>query len=173
MALSPAHKKFLTVDQSVGPAVFNFFLNAAIAWAIFRTHETVPLWGQQSIAGDTIATAFILPFLTGLIVTPLVGRQVKQGKFSALPLGTVPGAISILAGRTTFVRSLVIGAVGVVAFGLPAVGVWVVLGGPAELGLTPFIWTKAAFAGLLAAVLTPVISWAALVALPPGSQGGS
>lgn len=173
MALTPAHKKFLTVDQVIGPAVFNFFLNAAIAWAIFRSHETVPLWGQQSIAGDTIATAFILPFVTGLIVTPLVRGQVKQGKVAALSAESLPGVVSILATRSTFVRSLLIGLAGVVFAGVPAVGIWVALGGPAELGLTPFIWVKAAFAGLLAAVLTPIISWAALVGLPPGSQGES
>ena len=65
--------------------MFNFLLNGAIAWLLFRSLERVPLWGQQSIAGDTIGTCFFLPFFTALIVTPLVRRRVRAG--SVAPLG--------------------------------------------------------------------------------------
>ncbi len=66
--MSRAQRRYLLFEQGVGAAVFNFLLNAAIAWLIFRGADVVPLWGQQSIAGDTIGTSVILPFLTCLIV---------------------------------------------------------------------------------------------------------
>jgi len=64
--VSPAQRRYLLLEQGVGAAGFNFLLNAAIAWLMFRGADVVPLWGQQSIAGDTIGTSIILPFLTCL-----------------------------------------------------------------------------------------------------------
>src|SRR6266566_2703456 len=69
--VSRAHRRYVFLEQGVGAAGFNFLLNAAIAWLMFRGAEAVPLWGQQSIAGDTIGTSIILPFLTCLIATRL------------------------------------------------------------------------------------------------------
>jgi hypothetical protein len=54
--MSPEHRRFLVLEQGIGSALFNFVLNGAIAWLLFRSFERVPLWGQQSIAGDTIGT---------------------------------------------------------------------------------------------------------------------
>src|SRR5204863_424500 len=83
--VSRAHRRYVFLEQGVGAAGFNFLLNASIAWLIFRGAEMVPLWGQQSIAGDTIGTSIILPFLTCLIATRLVRGHVRSGKVA--PLG--------------------------------------------------------------------------------------
>ena len=82
--MSPAHRRYLLVEQGIGAAVFNFALNAGIAWLLFRSQDVVPLWGDRSIAGDTIATSMILPFLTTLIVTPTARRQLRAGRFASL-----------------------------------------------------------------------------------------
>src|SRR6185369_14816725 len=82
--MSSTQRRYLLIEQGVGAAVFNFFVNAVIAWAMFRAHPTVPLWGQQSIMGDTIGTCFILPFLTCLIVTRLARGHVRTGKVPPL-----------------------------------------------------------------------------------------
>src|SRR5438445_470757 len=83
--VSQAQRRYLLLEQGVGAAGFNFLLNAAIAWLMFRGADVVPLWGQQSIAGDTIGTSVILPFLTCLIATRLVRGHVRSGKVE--PLG--------------------------------------------------------------------------------------
>jgi hypothetical protein len=158
--MSPAHLRFLLLEQGVGSALFNFLLNGGIAWALFRGFERVPLWGQQSIAGDTIGTCFFLPFFTALIVTPLVRRRVTAGSVGGLdwtreshpPLAWLPSG--------TTKRALVLGVACALLLG--PLSVWV-LGrlGVDELAFWPFVGFKAAFAGALALVVTPVISiWA-------------
>lgn len=158
--MSPAHLRFLLLEQGVGSALFNFLLNGAIAWVLFRGWERVPLWGQQSIAGDTIGTCFFLPFFTALIVTPLVRRRVTAGSVGGLdwtreshpPLGWLPSG--------TTKRALVLGVACALLVG--PLSVWL-LGrlGVDELAFWPFVGFKAAFAGALALVVTPVISiWA-------------
>ena len=65
--LSSEHRRFLIVDQVIGAGIINFILNAGIAWAIARALTRVPLWGNPSIANDTVATAFLLPFIPALL----------------------------------------------------------------------------------------------------------
>ena len=61
MITSDAHRRYLLLEQGLGSIVINVVLNAAIAWLLFRGLDVVPLWGNQSIAGDTIATTLIPP----------------------------------------------------------------------------------------------------------------
>ena len=77
MTLSERHQRFLFIEQGAVPTVFNFALNGAIAWALFRSVEAVPLWGESSVGVDLLATAFLLPFLTCLIVSAIVARHVR------------------------------------------------------------------------------------------------
>ena len=158
--MGPHQQRFLLLEQGIGAGLFNVALNAAIAWAMFRHLDVVPLWGQQSIAGDTLGTCFFLPFFTALIVTPLVRRRVRRGDLEALPwtrdshplLGWLPAG--------TARRALALGGLCLVAAGPPTV---LALHGLsiAQLALWPFVVFKAAFAGLLALLVTPVISlWA-------------
>jgi hypothetical protein len=158
--MSAGHLRFLLLEQGIGAAVINFLLNGAIAWLLFRSLERVPLWGQQSIAGDTLGTCFFLPFLTTLIVTPLVRRRVSGGTLDALGwtrethrgLGWLPSG----TGR----RALVLGGVCVLIVG--PLSVWV-LGrlDVVELTFWSFVAFKAAFAAALGLLVTPIISlWA-------------
>jgi hypothetical protein len=68
-SLTPAQRRFVLLDNGVGAFVVNLMINGVIAWLLFRKATRVPMWGQSSIAGDTIATAFLLPAITCLIVT--------------------------------------------------------------------------------------------------------
>ncbi|MGO9062036.1 MAG: hypothetical protein ACLQU2_32400 [Candidatus Binataceae bacterium] len=78
-AVTPAHRRYLLVDNGVGPLITNLVINGMIAWLIYRNATHVPLWGQSSIAGDTIATSFLLPLITCLIVTPMARGKVRAG----------------------------------------------------------------------------------------------
>lgn len=159
--MTSAHRRYLVLEQGVGAGVFNTILNAGIAWALFRTLPSVPLWGSQSIAGDTFATCFVLPLLTCLIVTRLAHREVDRGR---LPTPSWSRRTHATLGRlptTTGRRALVFGAVSMLLFAPPTCAVLALLG-TTDLGLTQFITFKAIFAGGLAAIVTPIIAWCAL-----------
>ncbi len=155
--MSPAHRRYLLVDQGVGAAVFNFALNAGIAWALNRHADVVPLWGQQSIAGDTLVTSFVLPFLTCLIVTALVRAEVARGRLGTIELPTAFRRLPARAWR----RGAIFGIATVAALGVPAVAALAAfdLDG---MTLGRFVLFKAAFAALAAVVVTPPIALYAL-----------
>ena len=160
MALSAAHRRMLLVDNGVGSAVFNFFLNAAIAWLLFRTATHVPLWGQSSVAGDTLITAFLLPFLTCLVVSRLVSRQVTLGHVARV--GAAELRSTFWPDRSPAGRGALLGAASVALVAVPVVAALSVSGFEG-FALWPFIGFKAVFAACLAAVVTPLIAWWALV----------
>jgi hypothetical protein len=159
MQLSAEHRKFLIVDQGLVPTAFNLVLNGLIAWLIFRSATSVPLWGESSIGVDLLATAFLLPFLTCVIVSQLVTGQVRSGKLSPLPQLQVP-----LAGwslRPAAARGLMLGAGGVLLAAAPLM-VALSIGNSQPFDVGAFIGFKAVWAAMLAAVATPVVGWWAL-----------
>ena len=159
--MSPAHRRYLLLEQGIGAGVVNFLINALIAWLSFRGQARVPLWGQQSIAGDTIATCLLLPLITCLIVTAVARRQMRSGRLAALgwtpvshpPLGWLP--------RGTFVRGLAFGIVCVLVVAPPAVLTLARLG-IEEMTFAQFVVFKATFAAALGAIVTPIIALSAI-----------
>src|SRR5215475_6435530 len=111
MELSDRHRRFLLLEQGAIPTVFNLLLNGLIAWGLFRSSPAVPLWGESSLGVDLLATAFLLPFLTCLIVSSLVARHVRSGKVPPLPLGQPPH--SHWFQRSPSTRGLLLGVAGV------------------------------------------------------------
>jgi Mg/Co/Ni transporter MgtE len=161
-ALEAAHRRYLLVEQGIGAAIFNLLLNAGIAWLMVRSLEKVPTWGSDmSIVGDTIGTAFLLPFFTCLIVTRLARGQVRSGRLPPLPWHrTSHAALRRLPART-LPRAALLGLVCVIAFA-PVV-VWALAALEVnELGVWRFVAFKALFAAALAAVVSPVIALGAL-----------
>jgi hypothetical protein len=161
LALSAAHRRLLIAENGVGSAVFNFALNGAIAWGLFRTATHVPLWGEQSVAADTVATAFLLPFLTCLIVSRTVERRVTQGDVPMLAPAELPAAS--WPRRSILARSVFLGVAGVVLAAVPVVAALGASGFSGFAGLWPFVGFKAGFAAALAALVTPLVGWWALV----------
>jgi len=157
--LSTEHKRFLLLEQGIGSIILNFPLNAGIAWLSVRSLRTVPLWGTTSIAGDTFATAFLLPLITSLIVSRVVAHQVRAGRVAALM--APPDLALRWAERTSARRGALLGLVCMALAALPMIAIFA-LAGPGELARRPFIWFKAAFAAALGLVVTPVIAWWAL-----------
>lgn len=161
----PEHKRFIFVEHGIGSALFNLALNGAIAWLLFRSLDRIPLWGSQSIAGDTIGTCFFLPFFTALIVTPLARRRVRRGQVGAL--GSTPGSPSAARWlpRATLPYAAVLGIVCTVLVGSLTVWSLHVLA-VHDLAFWGFVAFKGLFAGALAAVVTPLIAHRALVPQP-------
>jgi hypothetical protein len=158
--LSSEHRRFLWLDQGVAPVIFNFALNAGIAWLSVRTLASMPLWGSQSIAVDTIATAFILPLMTALVVTRLVGHQVAGARLSPLPPDAP--AVRLWVARSSARRGTLLGLASIVVAAIPAVALLVSLD-VASFDPSSFVWFKASFAALLAGAVTPLLGWWALI----------
>jgi hypothetical protein len=155
--MSPAHRRFLILEEGVGSVIVNLILNGLIAYLMFRGAESVPLWGQQSIAGDTIGTTFFLPLITCLIVTRLAGGQVRAGRFA--PLTGTPLGLQWMPRRALW-RGVVLGLICVVLVAPPAIAALTLLG-VTQQGFWNFVVFKAVFAAALGAVVTPLIAlWA-------------
>jgi len=158
--MSSPQLRYLLVEQGVGSAVFNFVLNAAIAWGLFRHLSVVPLWGQQSIAGDTIGTTIMLPLLTCLIVTRVARGHLRRERVAALGWSrrSHPWLRALPAG--TWWRAVVLALITSALVAAPTLWALAALG-IADLGLWPFVAFKASFAAALAAVVTPLVAlWA-------------
>lgn len=158
-ALSSEHRRFLVLEQGVGSVFVNFPLTAAITWLTVPSLPTVPLWGMTSIAGATFGTAFILPFMTSVIVSRVVRHHVRGGRVAALM--PPPNLAIHWAERTSVRRGVAFGLASMVLAAAPVV-VLFALAGPAHLARAPFIWFEAAFAAALGVVVTPLIARRAL-----------
>ena len=155
--ISREHRRFLIVDQAIGPIVVNILLNGVIAWLTFRSVRSVPLWGQSSIAADTFGTALILPIITSLIVGAVVRHQVRRGRLA--PLAATSSSPWVR--RASWQCGVALGAAAMVVVAAPVVA-WFALDGPIEMELWRFVWFKAAFAAGLGLLVTPLLGWWAL-----------
>jgi hypothetical protein len=164
--MSPAHRRFVLLEQGIGAALFNFVLNAGIAWAMFRAQDRVPLWGQQSIAADTIGTCLILPLMTTLIVTPMAQGRMRTGRLAPLGWSRTSHPFLGWLPEKTFARAFVLGLVFMVAIS-PLVLLVLAQLHVADLGLAEFVLFKAGFAAALAAVVTPLVAVWAIAEEPP------
>lgn len=134
--------------------------NGLIAWMIFRSATAVPLWGASSVAVDLLATAFLLPFLTCVIASPIVRRHVRDGKVPPLATGELP--YSRWFERSTLSRGLLLGAAGLLFSAVPVV--WALGVGQAQpFPVSSYVAYKAVWAAMLACLVTPVVGWWALV----------
>ena len=159
------HLVFLLGEQGLGAAVINVGINAGIAWLAFRKLAEVPLWGAQSIVLDTIATCFMLPFMTCVISTPVIRWQVSTLKLPHLSwrrlehrtLGRLPPG--------TFRRAVVLGLFGL-AIAVPTIA-GLALAGVGPLSFQQFVVFKALYAAVLASLFSPVIALCVLGDIPP------
>jgi len=165
--MSTTRGRRFIIEQGIGSAIVNLVMNGAIAWALFRSLTSVPLWGQHSIASDTLVTTFLLPLHTCLIVTPLTRRRIRSGSLSPVEwryssdsaLGRLP--------RKAIPCALVFGVISLILAAPLALGALTALE-VAQMSFERFVVFKATFAAMLAAVVTPAIG---LYALAEGPQG--
>ncbi|TAL30011.1 MAG: hypothetical protein EPN93_20545 [Spirochaetes bacterium] len=155
-------KKFLLV-QALISALINMSLNAGIGIFLFWELEVVPLWGNPGIALDTLATAFLLSWLTVLFVAPFAHMEMKKGtveKFGK-ELRFLRGSWLKYMPRGFFLQSMIIGVVTAAIFTPVMVGALSVLGVDGMSFRSSVIY-KTVFATLLALVVNPVTWMSAL-----------
>jgi hypothetical protein len=164
-SVTPAQRRFLLLDNGVGPFVINLLINGAIAWLLYRNATHVPLWGQSSIAGDTIATSFLLPFITCLIVTPLARGRVRTGQ-----VAQVIGESGRWLPRNAVWRGALVGILCLMAL-VPLTLSTLHLVGIAALTPWHFVYFKASFAAIEGVLVTPFLAlWAISDAPAPAPQ---
>jgi hypothetical protein len=161
MHLSDRHRSFLIIEQSAIAGIINVVINGVIVWLLMHSLTEIPLWGDVSMGGDLLATGFLLPFLTCLVVSALTRRQVQSGKLPALeasqirPLG--------IHRRSSLFRATLMGVVGVTFFSGPLV-VLLDLAQASPVPFLSFLYFKAIWAGIFAMIVSPIIAWWALSA---------
>src|ERR687893_807280 len=89
--LTAAHRRFLIRDALVIAAIVNGTLSALIAWLVTLGEDevpnaAVPLVEGPSVVVDTVGTFFVLPFLTTLLITTVIWKELREGHLTRLPL---------------------------------------------------------------------------------------
>ena len=161
-SLTPAQRRFVLLDNGVGAFVVNLLINGVIAWLLFRKVTHVPMWGQSSIAGDTIATACLLPAISCLIVTPLARGRVRTCRVAA-----VGSASWRWIPRNMVWRALLVGLICLLVLTPLTLFVLVTLG-VGELSPWHFVYFKATFAAVEGALVTPFLALWAISEAPAG-----
>jgi hypothetical protein len=159
--VSAAQRRYLLIEHGLGAAAFNLVLNGAIAWLLFRGVASVPLWGYQSIAGDTFGTSLCLPLITSLIVTRVARAHVRAGRIAPLGSSAVPGGLLRWLPGGPLRRGVSLGITSIALPGALTVGALAGLG-VVEMSRGSFVLFKACFAAALAALVTPVIALSAI-----------
>ena len=159
MELSNKHRRFLLLDQGVFGIVPNLIINLLITWALNRSESIIPLWGGKSVGVDLLITAFLMPLIICIIISPLIFGKVWSGKMPPLLPAQLPHWRWYR--RSRLVRGIILGIGGVFFGAFPLV--WALnLGQAQPFSLDSFIWFKAVWSTMLALFVTPVIAWWAL-----------
>jgi hypothetical protein len=172
VALSVAHRSYLVREQVITPALVNCALNGIIAWLMFRSRPSIPVWGGGGLVFDTIATLFLLPFLTCLIVTPLIRRGVAGGKVPPLAWRAADHAVLAYLPPSVWGRGAAIGGCAVVA-GFPIILGGLSLAGIAHLAPLNVVALKGVYTAMLAGLVGPVIALCAISDASPAAAAAS
>lgn len=170
MTISKENRHYLVVELGIGSAIIDFLINGAIAWLILlKAGGTMPLWGETSIGGDTIATAFLLPYITFYIIAALVRRRVAAGKLVPITRTSSSGIIGFLSSCSRHLVALIFGIAAILLVALPVVYGFNLMG-LTEISRKSFFWYKAIFAALLGLVTAPAAGFLLLVSSAPPAE---
>lgn len=156
MALSAAHRRFLWFDQGVLPAIVNFLIVGSIAWVMFGSQSTIPIWGSTSVVSELLATGFLLPLITCLINGRLVRLQVRRGQLAPLPPEQFTRGPWYEYRSPT--RGVLLGLAGLL-FAAATIPLVLYLWPGTEMTTTTFIVAKSLWAAAFGFAITPLIGW--------------
>ncbi|HSG17692.1 MAG TPA: cytochrome P450 [Anaerolineae bacterium] len=158
MMLSTDQRSLMRRSFVLNPAVINFLLNGLIAWLIYGRTPIILL---PTLTIDTLLTCFLIPFLTCLIVVPIVWQLVRQGDITAVAwLRTDFWWLRWLP-NGKWARALAVGLATAILGTLIIVGLLSLLGIGSMAG-SAFVWFKTTYAVILAALVTPLLALASL-----------
>lgn len=169
--LPASHRRWIVVNALIATALINLVFNAAIDWLSVKDEATVPLWGMPLVETSTfsnlVATLFLLPLITCVLMTRVVRRDVRLGSLDSLSqLRTAYGWLGALP-TSPLRRGVVFGAIAVAVLA-PPLALALVVSGVAELTKGEFVVFHAVFAAALSVVVAPVIALYAMADRPDG-----
>jgi cytochrome P450 len=142
----------------LSPIIINFLVNGLIAWIIYGRTPTIPV---TTLIVDTLLTCFLIPFLTCLVVVSVVWQLVRQGDLSAVSWSRDDFWWLRWLPDGKWARALAIGLAIAVLGTLIITGLLLLLGIESIVG-SIFVWFKAAYTAVLAALITPFLALASL-----------
>jgi len=148
------------LSQQLTPGLINGLINGLIAWSMHRHTAALGLWTQGAYAIDLMATGFLLPAISWLILRPLLGRQFRQGTAPQLEALPPPKLLKFMP-RGLWLGTLVIGLMGMTLVGCVCVVLLQWLGSPDIVG-SDYAWFKGLFGLLLTLILQPTMVYAAI-----------
>jgi hypothetical protein len=161
MALPPGVFRYLLIGQAIIPFFINMMINIAIGVLSFGGQKSVATWAiDKGAVADSIGTCFFLPFITCLIATPIVHRQMASGVTSRIPLTDVPRWVRSMNGPL-MLRSAKFGVIGILLLTGPVYGLYYLFADD-SIETVRFIAIKAISAGAMGVFVTPLIAFVAL-----------
>lgn len=170
--LTPAHRRFLIRDALIIAAIANAALNALFAWLFTLGEDEVPLVAVPLVEGpsvivDSVATIFVLTFLTTLAITTAVWKEMREGHLTRIPHGA--GSFAERLPKTRLRRATRLGLICMLALG-PLVAAILALFDYGDLSIGEFVTYKAIFGVLLGTLVTPLIALVAFGDEPPPEE---
>jgi cytochrome P450 len=161
MVLTDEQRLLLRRSFIITPVAINFILNGVIAWMVYGGQPSVRLWAPEGMVVDIVVTSFLLPFLTCLIVVPLVWQVMEQGEQSTVPWRRFEFLWLAWLPRSKWARAVAIGVATALGGSVLFLGV-VYLLALQSLHTTLAILLKATYCAGLAAIVTPLLALAAV-----------
>ena len=152
MALSKRHKKFLFIENGLGPIISNIFINGAVIHQVFKNQAFIN-WETAQI--DLISTAFLLPFITVILAALFIPKQIKSGKLPTLTSRkfNYPSWLP----SNLFVMGLIIGIIVMALTWL--VCICLPFNETSQFEHMNYVYFKAGWAGFIILFVAPTIGW--------------
>jgi hypothetical protein len=152
--LSPIQKRYLVVYFLIPSLLINIAINLFFGWLVFPSGQ-VPLWGEPSVAGDTLVSTFLTALIMGLIMTFFINRDVRAGRIHHIARASQPAVLrwwphgNVASSLTLAVLfSLTIG---------PATVLLTHLFGPQTYSWTAAVTYKTVYAGAVGLAMAPLL----------------
>jgi hypothetical protein len=164
--LTAEHRRWLLINAVLVTAVINGAISAFIAWVLSASEDEIPLWAAPLVGGpstivDTVATLFILPFITTLILTTVAWHEMRQGKLAPLLIDRNTDPLLARMPPKRARRGVYFGVLTVVLLA-PVSVVLLVAFDFGDISVGDFVLYKTIFGILLGLVVTPPICIAAM-----------
>ena len=155
MFITKKHIRLFTIEQGLLPILGNAFGNGIGAWVAFGALGVVPMWGWISMAGDIALTAFLLPFITTLITSAIIKKQVSSGSVPPVPPNYLKQVEWLWC--SPFLIGFLLGGLSFTVTALPLILILTTLQVD-QMTVVSFCIFKAVWTGFLAMVYSPVIA---------------
>lgn len=91
--LSTQHKQYIIKHFVITSAFINALINGVVGYALFSGQAHIALWGSPSLAGDIIATVFLLTLIASVLVSWGVNLALVHSRIDTVEAKGVWGSL--------------------------------------------------------------------------------